>query len=252
MSIVFGVDVGGSGVKGAPVDTETGALVTKRRRLETPQPATPDAVFDTIMRVVGDEEWEGPLGAAIPAVVVGGLALTAANIDPSWIGTDVRHELAERSGREVVVLNDADAAGLAEVRFGAGKGVEGVVIVLTFGTGVGSGLFVDGRLVPNTELGHMEFAGDIAERTTAARLVERDEVSLKKWTKTVSRYLTLVHRVFSPQLIVFGGGISKRFDEIVPWLDAECAVVPAELRNNAGIVGAAVAADIWKREVSHG
>ncbi len=239
MAKIFGVDVGGTGIKGALVDSKKGALVTKRIRIETPQPATPDAVFATIMDVIGDETWDGPLGVAIPAVVTDGVALTAANIDKSWVGVDAAGSLAALSKRQVVVLNDADAAGYAEITFGAGRGVSGVVIALTFGTGVGSGMFVDGVLVPNTELGHMEHNGDIAELSTAARLVEDDELNLKNWAKEVNRYLRRVNRVFSPKLIIVGGGISKKFEKFSKWFDVGCDVVPAHLRNEAGIVGAA-------------
>ena len=203
-------------------------------------------MLDVIEELLAEDEWAGPLGVAIPAVVVGGVARTAANIDDSWIDTDVAAELSQRRGREVVVLNDADAAGLAEMRYGAGRAADGVVIVLTFGTGVGSGMFVDGALVPNTELGHMEFRGEAAELSTAARLVEDDEMSLKRWAKRVNRYLLLIHRVFSPQRIIMGGGISKQFEQFATWLDVGCEIVPAELRNQAGIVGAAVAASLGK------
>lgn len=242
MRVLVGVDVGGSGVKSAPVDVDAGELLRKRTRIPTPQPSTPDAVFDVIETLVTSEDAEGPVGVAIPTVVVDGVARSAANIDDAWIGTDVRSALQSRLGRPVAVLNDADAAGMAEMRFGAGKGRRGVVIMLTFGTGVGSAVFVDGRLVPNTEFGHLEFMGDDAEHTTAARLVEEDELSLKKWAKYVDKYLEGLHRVFTPQLIIFGGGISKRFDDFSKWLKVGCDVVPATLRNRAGIVGAAVAA----------
>jgi polyphosphate glucokinase len=174
-------------------------------------------------------------------VVVDGVARTAANIDPSWVDTKVRDELARRIGSRVVVLNDADAAGLAEVRYGAGRGMPGVVILLTFGTGVGSAVFIDGTLVPNVELGHMEFDGDIAEATTAARLVEEGGLSLDEWGPRVNRLLHRIHRVFTPRRIIVGGGISKRFDDFAGFLDVDCEVVAAELRNNAGIVGAAAA-----------
>lgn len=251
MNVEYGVDVGGSGVKSAPVDVSKGELLKKRTRIETPRPATPDAVFDVIETLVAGDQWEGPFGVAIPAIVVDGVARSAANIDETWIGTNVRDALTERCGRPVVVLNDADAAGLAEMRYGAGRGVSGVVIVLTFGTGVGSAVFVDGTLVPNTEFGHLEFMGGAAELKTAARLVEDEDVSLKKWLKRVDAYLDMLERVFSPSRIIFGGGISKRFESFAEKLHVECEVVAAELRNQAGIVGAALAAhaargDTWK------
>jgi polyphosphate glucokinase len=242
MSVIYGVDVGGSGIKGAPVDLELGALTKRRTRIQTPKPSTPEAVFDVIEELLDAEAWKGPLGVAIPAVVVGGVAKTAANIDDAWIGTDVAGLLSQRRNRPVVVLNDADAAGVAEMRYGAGRDSHGVVIVLTFGTGVGSGMFVDGVLVPNTELGHMQFRGEAAELSTAARLVEDEDMPLKKWARQVDLYLKMVHRVFSPQRIIVGGGISKNFEDFAKWLDVGCEIVPAELRNQAGIVGAAVAA----------
>lgn len=241
MQVGFGVDVGGSGVKGAPVDLDQGILSGERLRLRTPRPATPEAVYATIEEVLAGHGWDGDLGVAVPAVVVDGVALTAANIDESWVGTDVRHDLERRLGHRVTVVNDADAAGIAEMRFGAGRGVRGVVLVLTFGTGVGSALFVDGTLVPNVELGHMEFEGDIAEATTAGRLVADGGLTLEEWGPRVHRLLQSIHRLFTPQRIIVGGGISKRFEDFAHFLDLECDVVPAELRNSAGIVGAAAA-----------
>ncbi|MDQ3783004.1 MAG: ROK family protein [Actinomycetota bacterium] len=242
MKVLFGVDVGGSGIKGAPVDLEDGELTRKRRRIPTPQPATPEAVYGTIAQVIDEREWDGDIGVAIPAVVVRGVAKTAANIDASWIGTNVRRDLERLLDRTVTVLNDADAAALAEMSYGAGRGFDGVVVMLTFGTGVGSGLFVDGTLVPNVELGHMEFEGQIAEATTAARLVEEDGLSIEEWGPRVDRLLERVYRMFSPQVIIVGGGISKRFGDFSKYLSVDCDVVPAALRNDAGIVGAAVAA----------
>lgn len=242
MTVIYGVDVGGSGVKGALVDLDAGKLLTKRTRIPTPQPSTPSAVFDVIATLVAKAEWEGPLGVAIPAVVVDGVARSAANIDDAWIGTDVAAALTHLCRRETVVLNDADAAGLAEMRYGVGRGEGGVVILLTFGTGVGSAVFTDGVLVPNTEFGHLEFRGGAAELATAARLVENDQVSLKKWARRVDEYLDMLYRVFTPRLVIVGGGISKRFEEFEEWIDVECGLVPALLRNRAGIVGAATAA----------
>ncbi len=242
MNVVYGVDVGGSGVKGAPVDVDNGRLLHKRTRIKTPQPATPGAVYDVIGELLAGEDWDGPFGVAIPAVVTGGVARSAANIDAAWIGEDVAASLRARSGQPVTVLNDADAAGLAEMRFGAGRGVGGVVIMLTFGTGIGSALFVDGTLVPNTELGHMEFQGGDADHRAAARLVEDEGMRLDKWLKRVDAYLEKLYALFTPSRIIFGGGISKDFETFADRLHTECEIVPAELRNQAGIVGAAVAA----------
>ena len=241
MQVRFGVDVGGSGVKGARVDIVKGRLKGERLRIATPRPATPEAVYDTIEQVLEGHGWDGDVGVAVPAVVIDGVARTAANIDPTWVDTKVRDELERRIGARVAVLNDADAAGLAEVRFGAGRGVPGVVILLTFGTGVGSAVFVDGTLVPNVELGHMEFEGDIAEATTAARLVEDRGLSIEAWAPRVNRLLHRIHRVFTPQRVIVGGGICKRFTDFAGHFDVDCEVVVAELRNNAGIVGAAAA-----------
>ncbi len=232
---------GAPGIKGAPVDLKAGKLTADRIRIATPSPATPAAVYDVIEELLARHGWKGDLGVAVPSVVVDGVARTAANIDASWVDTHVGEDLERRLGQRVAVVNDADAAGLAEMRFGAGHGVDGVVILLTFGTGVGSGLFVDGTLVPNVELGHMEFEGDIAEATTAARLVEDGGLTIEQWAPRVDRLLDLIQRMFTPRRIIVGGGISKRFEEFAPFLDVECEVVAAKLRNNAGIVGASVA-----------
>lgn len=239
--LLFGIDVGGSGIKGAMVDPVVGDLTTERYRIKTPQPATPGAVADTIAMIVDHFGWEGPIGAAIPAVVRRGIVSTAANIDKGWIGTDADHLIEEATGSPVRVLNDADAAGIAEMIYGAGAGEEGVVILLTFGTGIGSAIFHDGILVPNTELGHVEFKGMVAEHYAAARLVERDDMELNPWARRVSEYLHHLERILTPDLFIFGGGISKRFDEFSRFFEIETPVKVAQLRNNAGIVGAALA-----------
>ncbi len=240
---MLGIDVGGSGVKGAPVDLATGALaVPERYRVATPQPATPTAVAGAVTEVVEHFDWKGPFGCAFPAIVRDGIVLSAANIDDSWIGVDGEALFSDATGQPVTMLNDADAAGLAEISVGAGWGVKGVVILLTFGTGIGSGMFVDGVLVPNTELGHLEFRGEPAEDLAAARLVEDEDMPLDEWTERVAAYLRHVERLFSPNLFIFGGGISKRFDEFANAITGAVPIVPAMLRNNAGIVGAAMAA----------
>jgi polyphosphate glucokinase len=248
MSRVLGIDVGGSGVKGAPVDVETGEMLAKRLRIPTPRPATPTAVMETAARIASHFEWVGPIGCGVPAVVRDGVARSAANIDQSWIGVDAAGLLADLTGCPVRVLNDADAAGLAEVSYGAGRSEDGVVLVFTFGTGIGSALFSDGALVPNVELGHLEFHGRDAEHYAASRLVEDDAMPLAIWAARVSDYLQHVTSLFSPDLIIFGGGISKRFDDFASLLDVDTRVVPAELRNHAGIVGAALAADRRRKE----
>ena len=214
MRTVLGIDIGGSGVKGAPVDVDRGELTGTRFRIPTPRPATPDDVMDVAAGVVDHFGWSGPVGCALPAVVDRGIVRTAANIDPSWIGTDARALLAKRTNGDVAVLNDADAAGIAEMKFGAGSGREGVVLLLTFGTGIGSAVFADGTLLPNTELGHLEFRGSVAEHYAAARLVEEDVMDLQAWAQRVNEYRTYVELVLAPGLIIFGGGISEAIRRI--------------------------------------
>lgn len=242
MSTMLGVDVGGSGVKGGIVDLEQGALVGDRYRIKTPQPATPEAVAKVVAEIVSHFEWNEDFGCAVPAIVRHGVAHSAANIDESWIGSDVASMLAEVCGHRVEVLNDADAAGLAEVTYGAGKGHSGVVLLLTFGTGIGSALILDGQLVPNTELGHLQLRGDDAEHWASAKAREDAGLSFKKWGKLVTEYLRHVDFLLSPDLIIIGGGISKEFDEFHRYLDVRPEVVAAQLRNHAGIIGAAVRA----------
>jgi len=239
--LLFGIDVGGSGIKGAIVDAALGDLTTDRYRIKTPQPATPEAVAATIARIVEHFEWEGPVGAALPSVVRRGIVATAANIDKGWIGTDADQLLEEATGNPVRVLNDADAAGIAEMIYGAGADEPGVVVLLTFGTGIGSAIFHDGILVPNSELGHLEFRGMVAEHYAAARLVERDDMELDPWAIRVGEYLNHLERILTPDLFIFGGGISKRFDDFSGHLQVDTPVKVAQLRNNAGIVGAALA-----------
>lgn len=238
----FGVDIGGSGIKGALVDLERGELRTERVKYPTPHPSTPDAVAGVVTRLVAESGWTGKVGATFPAVIQHGVARTAANVDPSWIGTNVDAVFTKATGCDVTVLNDADAAGLAEVRYGAAAGVRGVVILLTFGTGIGSGMFLNGQLVPNTELGHLELDGRDAEDRAAASAKEQEGLSYKQWAKRVQRYLSHLETLFTPDLFVVGGGVSKNADRWVPLLDLRTPVKPAELLNNAGIVGAALAA----------
>lgn len=241
-STAFGIDIGGSGIKGAVVDLDTGELRTERERIATPTPSTPKAVAAVVHELVEHAGWTGVVGATFPAIIKNGVARSAANVDRHWIGTDVDKVFTESTGRDVVVLNDADAAGLAEVRYGAAKGVDGVVILLTFGTGIGSGLFVDGTLVPNTELGHVELDGHDAEKRAAASVRESHDMSWEKWAHRVQRYLAHIEALFSPDLFLVGGGVSKRAEKWVPYLDLNAPVRPAQLLNNAGIVGAALAA----------
>jgi polyphosphate glucokinase len=239
---VLGIDIGGSGIKGAPVDLETGRLALARLKIATPQPATPQAVAAVVAELVEHFEWEGPIGCTLPTVVRKGIVHSAANIDKSWIGVDGEQLLGEATGRPVTLLNDADAAGIAEMRFGAGRDRGGVVFILTFGTGIGSGVFVDGHLHPNTELGHLEFKGMDAERYAAARVRAAEKLTYKKWGTRVNEFLQHLENIFSPDLFIIGGGVSRRMDKFEEYLVVETEVVPARLRNDAGIIGAALTA----------
>jgi polyphosphate glucokinase len=239
MTLQMGIDVGGTGVKGAVVDLDAGELVTERFRIPTPQPSTPAAVAETIREIVGLAGWAGPIGATIPGVVTSGVVRTAANIDDGWVGIEGA-DLAGVIGSPVTLINDADAAGVAEMRFGVGEGRRGVVLLLTFGTGIGSALFVDGDLVPNTELGHLIMWGGSAEERASAVAREEEELSWKEWAVLVNEYLAYVEFLLWPDVIVVGGGISKKHHRWVPLLETRAEVLVAELRNNAGIVGAAL------------
>lgn len=239
----FGIDVGGSGVKGAVVDLDTGQIVGERFRLDTPQPATPEAVSRTVAEVVRHFGWTGPLGVTYPGVVVDGVVQTAANVDASWIGVRAAELMsAALDGQPVTVLNDADAAGLAEQRYGAGRNQGGVVVLLTFGTGIGSAVIHNGMLLPNTEFGHIEVGGKEAEHRAAASVMERNGWSYRKWTKQVTKVLVAVENAIWPDLFIVGGGISKKADKWIPLLKNRTPVVAARLLNTAGIVGAAMAA----------
>lgn len=240
---VLGIDVGGSGIKGAPVDTRTGRLLAPRYRVDTPAPATPAAITRALARVVRHFAWRGPIGCGVPAAVRDGVFLTAANIHRSWIGTDARARFARATGRRVAIINDADAAGYAEMTFGAGRGRAGLVILVTFGTGIGTALFVNGHLVPNTELGHLELDGEEAEARASAKARRSEDLSWKKWARRVDAYLQALQRYFWPDLIIVGGGVSRKAEKFFPRLSvaATVAVVAAQLQNDAGIVGAALA-----------
>jgi polyphosphate glucokinase len=246
--LAIGVDVGGSGVKAAVVDTGDGQLVSERLRVPTPTPSTPDKVSATIGRLVrrlakaNDLPDSVPVGVGLPGVAVGGRLLTAANIDPAWVDYPVADKLAKSLKRTVSIINDADAAGIAEMRFGVGQGKPGVVIFLTLGTGVGSGVFVDGTLVPNTEFGQMEIRGRPAERRSAAASRGRRGLSWKAWAMDLDEHLQRIEDLMWPTLFILGGGVSKNADKFIPRLTTRTPVVPASLRNDAGIVGAAVVA----------
>jgi len=244
-SRALGIDVGGSGVKAAPVQLKRGVLQARRKRLATPKPATPKAVAGVIEELVAAFRWTGAVGCTVPARVRDGVVETAANIASQWIGTDAGAMLSERLGRPVAVLNDADAAGLAEVRFGAGRSHKGVCLVLTFGTGIGSALFAQGRLVPNTELGHLHLEGRIAEHVAADSARTRDGLKWSDWaTNRVQPYLSRLEFLLAPDLIIIGGGVSRgdRWAEFGHLLKTHAELVPAQLGNEAGIVGAALAA----------
>lgn len=238
----FGIDIGGSGIKGAVVDLSQGELESARIRIPTPQPATVDSVLDVAHEVIQQAGWDGPVGCTFPGIVRRGVIGSAANVDDGWIGVSLAERLQERTGHPVSALNDADAAGLAEVRFGAGRGREGVVMVLTLGTGIGSALFVDGILVPNTELGHVELDGRDAESHAANSAREREELSYPEWAERLQRYFSHIESLFSPDLFIVGGGVSKKAHKFLPLLDLTTEIVPAQLLNESGIVGAAAAA----------
>ncbi|RFD25522.1 polyphosphate glucokinase [Mycobacterium uberis] len=238
----FGIDVGGSGIKGGIVDLDTGQLIGDRIKLLTPQPATPLAVAKTIAKVVNAFGWTDPLGVTYPGVVTHGIVRTAANMDGSWTGTNARNVIsAELNGQEITILNDADAAGLAEERYGAGKNNSGLIVLLTFGTGIGSAVIHNGTLIPNTEFGHLEVGGKEAEQRAASYVKNKHEWSYKTWAKQVTMVLIAIENAIWPDLFIAGGGISRKADRWIPLLENRTPVVAATLQNTAGIVGAAMA-----------
>ncbi|MEN3309361.1 MAG: polyphosphate glucokinase [Micromonosporaceae bacterium] len=237
---VVGIDIGGTGIKGAPVNLGTGELVKDRVRLLTPTPATPEAVTGVLAQLVEQIAAPGPLGLTLPSVILDGVVRTAANIDRSWLGVNAVDLFGKVTGRPVAVVNDADAAGTAEVRFGAGAGRSGVIVVVTLGTGIGSALFVDGTLVPNTELGHLHLHHGDAEEWAADSVREREGLTWEEYARRLERYLEMVQRLFWPNLIIVGGGVSKKADKYLPNVHVDTEVVAATLLNNAGIVGAAM------------
>ncbi|MFH8237565.1 polyphosphate--glucose phosphotransferase [Streptomyces sp. NPDC018321] len=242
---IFGVDIGGSGIKGAPVDLDRGDLAQERCKVLTPHPATPDGVADGVRQVVEHFGWTGPVGLTFPGVVTDGATVrTAANVDKSWVDTDARALFGERlGGLDVTVVNDADAAGVAEMHFGAGRGREGTVVLLTFGTGIGSAVFTDGVLVPNSELGHLELDGHDAEKRASSKVKEDHDLSWEQWAHRVQKYLAHVEMLFSPRLFIIGGGVSRKSHKFLHHIEGiRAEIVPAELQNNAGIVGAAMRA----------
>ncbi len=239
---VLGVDIGGSSIKGAPVDVERGVLLADRVGLPTPKPAAPDAVAAVVGELARHFQWSGPVGCAFPAVIKDGVAWTATNVDKSWIGTDGRELFERATGCPVSLINDADAAGLAEMKFGAGRDRPKLVMMVTLGTGIGSALFMDGRLIPNTELGGLVVNGHAAELGASARARKQLKLSWKAWAANLDTYLGYLEALFVPDLFIIGGGVSSRHGKFLHRLSITTPVVPAEMRNDAGIVGAALPA----------
>jgi polyphosphate glucokinase len=239
---VLGIDIGGSGIKGALINGITGEMTTERHRIPTPDKSTPQNVADVVGQLTRHFNWRGPIGCTFPAVVRHGIVYTAANVDKSWIGTDAVALFEQATGCPVRVLNDADAAGMAEMVIGAGKERKGVVIMLTFGTGIGSAIFVDGHLLPNTEFGHLPVRGKDAEHRASAKVRDDEDLSWSEWAKRVNEFLELMEFFFSPDLFIIGGGVSKKQHKFLHLLKTEAEIVPAQLLNEAGIIGAAMAA----------
>ncbi|MFW6597956.1 polyphosphate--glucose phosphotransferase [Propionibacteriaceae bacterium Y2011] len=254
--LALGIDVGGSGIKGAPVDLDAGEFSTERRRIATPKKSTPQNVAEVIAELVehfADQLTpQTPVGITMPAIVHHGVTMSAANIDDAWIGFEAEKLLEKTLQRDVYLVNDADAAGVAESHFGAAKGAQGLVILTTLGTGIGSAMIHNGVLIPNSELGHLEIDGHDAESRAASRIKDEEGLSYKKWAKRLQRYYEVVEFLFSPDLFVVGGGVSRDADEFLPLLKLRTPIVPAKLRNTAGIIGAAhLAADLQERGLSH-
>jgi len=239
---VLGIDIGGTGIKGAVVDTKHGVLKTDRLRLLTPHPAEPEQVADVVQTLTRHFDWSGPIGCTFPGVTKGGTIHTAANLVPDWVGRDAAALFGEATGCPVVLLNDGDAAGLAEVAFGAARGNDGVVMMITLGTGIGTALVHGGRLVPNTEFGHVSLHGGDAEKYAAELVRERENLTYEQWGRRVGEYLRMIEDLIWPDLFVLGGGISKKADKFEGYLDCRTPVVAARLLNQAGIVGAALQA----------
>jgi polyphosphate glucokinase len=240
MTIRLGVDIGGTGIKGAPVDVAQGDLVTDRFRLLTPKKHKPDDVVKTVLEVVQHfPDVPGPIGVTFPGVVIRGVVHTAANMDKTWIGLDADKLFTDALGRPVTMMNDADAAGVAEMRFGAGKGKAGVVVMITLGTGIGCAIFHDGVLLPNTELGHIEIDGNDAERLASGSARDEEKLSWKEYGKRIQKYLRKLDALLWPDLFIIGGGVSKEADKYVPEIKVRSPIHIAQLLNSAGIVGAA-------------
>lgn len=246
---ILGIDVGGSGIKAAPIDTKTGMLLAPRKRIATPQPSKPEAVSEVVAQLIEEFQWKGWIGAGFPSVVIHGQIMSAANISKKWIGVNAADLLTEVTGCPTWVINDADAAGMAEMAFGEGRGRKGSVLVVTIGTGLGTAMFVDGVLVPNMELGHIEIGGEEAESVASDAARKREDLSWKKWGKRFNRYLATLEMLLSPELILLGGGASKDFENFREYLTTRAEVKPAGLLNEAGLVGAAMAAQYHFTEI---
>ncbi len=248
---ILGIDIGGTGIKGAPVDLDKGILVAQRYRIATPKSATPEAVAGVVAEIVDHFSYKGAIGCTFPAVIHNGVARTAANVDDTWIGTNAEELFTRLIGSPVRLLNDADAAGMAEMSYGAGHGQKGIVMMITLGTGIGSAIFTDGRLMPNTELGHLKIHGKDAEKRAATRVRKDKKLSWKKWGKRVNQYLNVLEVLFSPDLFILGGGVSKKYAKFAPYLKTHAEVVPAQLRNEAGMIGAALYARDLASSINH-
>lgn len=239
---ILGIDIGGSGIKGAPIDVDKGVLTAERCRLPTPDPSEPEAVAKVVGEIVKHFAWQGPIGCTFPSVIKEGVVYTAANVDKSWIGVNGQELLQQQTGCPVLLINDADAAGIAEMEFGAGRGHQGIIIMVTLGTGIGTALFVNGTLLPNTELGHLEIRGKDAETRATDRARKERDLGWKKWAAYVSEYLERMEALLWPDLFIIGGGVSKKHEKFLPLLHTRAEVVPAQMLNEAGIIGAARAA----------
>jgi len=240
---ILGVDIGGTGIKAAVIDTRTGKLIGEHKRIPTPKPATPENIAASLSHLITESGWSGPIGCGFPATVHHGVAYSASNIDPSWINTDAQTLFSETTGQPCFVVNDADAAGMAEMRFGAGQNQHGITILLTIGTGIGSAVFVNGELHPNTELGHLKFAGDIAERYCAESTRINQHLSWQEWGTRFNEYLNHLEFVFNPDRFIIGGGIAEHMDEFQSFITTKAPVLAAQSLNQAGIIGAALFAE---------
>ena len=239
MTRAIGIDIGGTGIKGAVVETETGELLTERIKLDTPRGGKPDEIAAVVKEIYHQLDETAPVGVCVPSVVKNGATKSAANISDEWIDFKAQQKFEKDLGQKVIVINDADAAGLAEMRFGAGRGKDGLVIMTTLGTGIGSAMFINGQLVPNSELGHVEIGGKDYEKVASYKAKERYQLSFDRWAKRLQRYYEHLEQLFTPDLFIVGGGISKSHELFLPKIQIETELVPAEFRNNSGIIGAA-------------